>query len=266
MRLYPAIDLRGGQCVRLHQGDYDQETVYGADPAGQAQEFVAAGASWLHVVDLDAALTGEATNRPAIAAICDAVDVPVQVGGGVRSEAAAAALFDLGVSRVVIGTAALENPDMVRQVARHHAVAVGLDARGDEVATHGWTERTGRTVADLAAEFADAGVHALVVTEISRDGTLEGPDVDGLTALLGTTNIPVIASGGVGSLADLETLAAIEVDGRRFDGAIVGKALYEQRFSVAEALHALGDPGSTSEPTGPGDADRAGSAERGAST
>ncbi len=184
MRLYPAIDLRNGKCVRLHQGDYGQETIYGDSPVEQAQSFVDAGADWLHMVDLDAALTGEPTNRDAIAAVCAAVSVPVQVGGGVRSVDAAKALYDIGVTRVVIGTAALETPELVSAVAANNLVAVGLDARGGEVATHGWTERTGRTVADVAAQFADAGVAALVVTEISRDGTLLGPDVDGLSELL----------------------------------------------------------------------------------
>jgi phosphoribosylformimino-5-aminoimidazole carboxamide ribotide isomerase len=242
MKLYPAIDLRGGRCVRLYQGDYARETVYGEDPVAQALAFQAEGAPWLHVVDLDAARTGEPTNRPAIEAICAAVDVPVEVGGGVRSDAAALALFDVGVSRVVIGTAALAEPDLVRRLtAAGHAVAVGLDAHGDEVATHGWTERTGRTVGELAAEFADAGVAALVVTEIGRDGTLAGPDLDGLRRLLAATSIPVIASGGVGRLEDLRALAAVEEDGRRFEGAIVGRALYEGAFTVSEALDAISE-------------------------
>ena len=157
-----------------------------------------------------------------------------------RTVEAACALFDLGVARVVIGTAALEHPELVRTVAADHPVAVGLDARGGEVATHGWTARTGRTVADVAAEFADAGVVALVVTEISVDGTLGGPDVEGLSGLLSSTTIPVIASGGVGHLSHLETLASVEVDGRRFEGVIVGKAIYEGSLGVAEALQVLG--------------------------
>lgn len=242
MILYPAIDLRGGNCVRLLRGDYSQETIYANNPVEQALAFTAEGVEWIHMVDLDAALTGEPTNRDAIRAVCEAVDVPVQVGGGVRSVAAAEALFDLGVSRVVIGTAALEQPELVRQVAATHAVAVGLDARGGEVATHGWTERTGRSVGDLAKEFADAGVAALVVTEISRDGTLEGPDVEGLTELLAQTKIPVIASGGVGTLDHLKTLASVSIDDRRFEGVIVGKAIYEQTVSVPDALSVLGRP------------------------
>jgi phosphoribosylformimino-5-aminoimidazole carboxamide ribotide isomerase len=200
---------------------------------------VAEGAEWLHVVDLDAAKTGDPVNRDVIRRICTAVDVPVQVGGGVRTVEAAEALFTCGVSRVVIGSAAVEDPDLVHRLAEDHAVAVGLDARGDEVATHGWTRRTGRTVGQLATEFADAGVEALVVTEISVDGTLAGPDVDGLGRLLGETRIPVIASGGVGSLDHLVQLAEVEAGGRRFAGAICGRALYEGAFSVREGLAAI---------------------------
>lgn len=241
MQLYPAIDLRAGNAVRLYQGDYDQETVYGTDPAAQAAAFVSEGAQWLHVVDLDAAKSGDPVNRSVIAKICAAVDVPVQVGGGVRSVDAAKALFDLGVSRVVIGSAAVEQPELVRAVAAQYSVAVGLDAHGDEVATHGWTERTGRTVRDLAEQYADDGVEALVVTEISVDGTLAGPDVDGLTSLLSATAIPVIASGGVGTIEHLLTLASISVEGRGFAGAITGRALYEGAFTVGGALRALSE-------------------------
>ncbi len=239
MILYPAIDLRGGNCVRLLRGNYDQETIYSDDPVQQAVKFVEAGVEWIHMVDLDAALTGEPTNRDAIRAVCAAVGVPVQVGGGVRTEDAAKALFDCGVARVVIGTAALENPDLVRAVAADNPVAVGLDARGGEVATHGWTERSGRSVGELAAEFADAGVAALVVTEISRDGTLEGPDVSGLSELLTQTVIPVIASGGVGNLQHLVDLAKVEADGRCFEGAIVGKAIYEGTVDIVDAIAVL---------------------------
>ncbi len=239
MILYPAIDLRDGNCVRLYQGDYQQETVYGTDPVSQAMAFVNEGAEWLHVVDLDAARTGRPTNREVIRDICAASPVPVQVGGGVRTAAAADALFGLGVARVVIGTAALEHPELVIEVAATHPVAVGLDARGGEVATHGWTERTGRTVEDLAAEFADAGVAALVVTEISVDGTLAGPDVVGLSRLLATTPIPVIASGGVGTLEHLVTLAEVEAGGRRFEGVIAGRAIYEQAFTVSQGRSAI---------------------------
>lgn len=240
MDLFPAIDIRGGQCVRLWQGDYGRETVYGDDPVAQAEAFVAAGAGWIHVVDLDAARTGDPQNIDVVAAIAAAVSVPVQSGGGVRTRAAAERLFEAGVARVVIGTAALEDPDLVRVLARRHRVAVGLDGRAGEVATHGWLRGSGRSVVDVARSFADdAGVDAVVVTDIGRDGTLEGPDLEGLRAVLGATEIDVVASGGVGSVADLEALGAVEVDGRRLAGAIVGRAIYEGEVAVAEAIAAL---------------------------
>ncbi|MEM7324634.1 MAG: 1-(5-phosphoribosyl)-5-[(5-phosphoribosylamino)methylideneamino]imidazole-4-carboxamide isomerase [Actinomycetota bacterium] len=245
MKLYPAIDLRGGKCVRLYQGDYDRQTTYGDDPVAQAAAFVDEGAEIVHVVDLDAAKSGEPTNRPVIGAICAALQVPVQVGGGVRSVEAAEALFDLGVDRVVIGTAAIERPELVEELTGYgRSVVVGIDARGDQVATHGWTVDSGRTVADLAERFAEANVTSLVVTEISRDGTLEGPDVAGLSALLAMTDVPVVASGGVGKLEDLSVLNGVVASNgageeRRLSGVIVGRALYEKQFTVPEALRAL---------------------------
>jgi len=238
IELYPAIDLRGGRCVRLYQGDYGRETVYGDDPVAQALAFEAEGAAWIHVVDLDAARSGEPVNRPVVAAIAAAVSVPVQTGGGVRDEAAAEALIDAGVARVVLGTAALEQPDLVRRLAPRFPVAVGLDARGREVAVRGWEEGSGRDLLDVAAEFADAGVAALVVTEIGRDGTLEGPDLEGLAAVLAATHIDVIASGGVGSLDDLRALDRLSVGDRRLAGVIVGRALYEGAFTLTDALGA----------------------------
>ena len=239
MDFYPAIDLRDGRCVRLHQGDYDQETIYSDDPVTQALAFAEAGAQWIHVVDLDAARSGLPENREVVAAIANAVDVPVQTGGGVRSIEAAHALFDAGVERVVIGTAALHDPDFVRALALWHRVAVGLDAKSGEVATDGWLVGSGRSVLDVARSFADAGVDAFVVTDISRDGTLEGPDLVGLAEVLGATPVDVIASGGVGSAADLEALDEIEVDGRRLSGVIAGKAIYEGRVDVASAVALL---------------------------
>lgn len=241
MQLYPAIDLRGGRCVRLYQGDYAKETVYGDDPVGQAEVFAAAGAAWIHVVDLDAARTGDPSNRDAIARVVRAVSVPVQVGGGVRNHAAAEALFDLGVARVVIGTAALEDPAFVRTLAGRRRVAVGLDVRGREVAVRGWLEGSGRDLHEVASEFEDAGVDAVIVTQIARDGTLEGPDLDGLGALLEATTLPVIASGGVGVAEHLRQLAALRGAGRSLCGAIVGRALYDGRFTVTEALLATGE-------------------------
>jgi phosphoribosylformimino-5-aminoimidazole carboxamide ribotide isomerase len=238
MDLFPAIDLRDGRCVRLYQGDYDRETVYGDDPVAQARAFADAGAPWIHVVDLDAARTGAPLNRDAIAAIAQGVDVPVQTGGGVRDEASAEALIEAGVRRVVIGTAALEQPDLVRRLARRHPVAVGLDARGREVAVRGWEQGSGRDLLDVAREFADAGVEALVVTEIGRDGTIEGPDVEGLAEVLEVSPLPVVASGGVGTLDDLRALAALRVGERSLAGAIVGRALYEGAFDLRDALAA----------------------------
>lgn len=239
MQLFPAIDLRGGRCVRLYQGSYDAETVYNDDPVSQAQQFADAGASWLHVVDLDAARSGEQVNLPVIAAIATAVDVRVQASGGVRSLEAATALADAGVARVVIGTAAVENPGLVAKVAAHQSVAVGLDARGRDVATHGWEQGGGGDLLELVARFESSGAEAVVATEISRDGTLSGPDLEGLTAVLATTGLAVIASGGVASLSDLTELAAISHDNRRLAGVIVGRALYEGRFTVEQALETL---------------------------
>lgn len=239
MELFPAIDLLDGRAVRLYQGDYDRETVYNDDPVAQALEFARAGARWIHVVDLDAARSGTPRNRDVIAAIAAAVDVPIQTGGGVRSEAAADALFEAGVARVVLGTAALEDPALVAALASRVPVAVGLDARGREVAVRGWEQGSGRDLLDVAREFADVGVEALIVTEIGRDGTLEGPDVDGLGEVLEATELPVIASGGVGTLDDLRALASLRSSGRRLSGAIVGRALYEGAFTLAGALIAV---------------------------
>jgi phosphoribosylformimino-5-aminoimidazole carboxamide ribotide isomerase len=238
--LFPAIDLRGGRCVRLYQGDYGRETVYGDNPVAQAEAFAAAGAPWIHVVDLDAARTGEAANRAVVAAIAAAVDVPVQAGGGVRDDDAADALLAAGVRRVVVGTAALADPAWVRRLAARHPgrVAVGLDARGRDVAVHGWTEGSGRDLVDLARGFDDAGVAALVVTEIGRDGTLAGPDLGQLGDVLAATGLDVVASGGVGTLADLRALAALDVGGRHLAGAIVGRALYEGAFALPDAVAA----------------------------
>lgn len=241
MELFPAIDLRGGRCVRLHQGDYGAETVYGDDPLALAAGFAGAGAEWIHMVDLDAARTGEPANRAAIAAVAASVDARVQAGGGVRDEAAAATLLGAGVARVVLGTAAMADPALVARLACRHPgrIAVGLDARSGAVAVRGWTEGAGVDLLDAVHRFEGMGVAALVVTDIGRDGTLAGPDLDGLASVLAASRIDVVASGGVGSLDDLRALSAVRVDGRRLAGAIVGKALYEGAFTVAEALATL---------------------------
>ncbi|MGI8755971.1 MAG: 1-(5-phosphoribosyl)-5-[(5-phosphoribosylamino)methylideneamino]imidazole-4-carboxamide isomerase [Acidimicrobiales bacterium] len=240
MDLYPAIDLRGGQCVRLYQGDFAQETVYGDDPVAQARLFADAGAPWIHVVDLDAARTGEPVNRRVIAAIAAAVAVPVQAGGGVRSDVAADALLDAGVARVVVGTAALDDPGWARSLAARHPdrVALGLDVRGREVAVRGWIRGSGRNLFEVAAELDDAGFAALIVTQIDVDGAGTGPDVDLYAELVGLVETAVVASGGVGSAEHLRTLAAFATEGVPLAGAIVGKALYEGDLTIDEALAA----------------------------
>ncbi len=242
MLLYPAIDLRGGRVVRLYQGDFDKETAYGMDPVAVAEGYAAAGARWIHTVDLDAARTGTPENRPVIAAVAKAVGpgVKIQASGGVRDQASAEELLACGVDRVVIGTAAVEFPELVTELAGHHQVAVGIDTRGRDVAVRGWTEGSGVDLFDLLDRYAGAGLAAVIVTDISRDSTLEGPDVEGLAAVLDATDIPVIASGGVGALADLETLCTLTASGRTLEGAIVGKALYEGNFTVEEAIAACG--------------------------
>ncbi len=223
------------------RGDFALETVYDDDPVAVAVGFAEAGAKWIHVVDLDAARTGTATHLDVIRDICASVKSRVQSGGGVRTREAAEALLAAGVSRVVIGTAAVENPEMVGALAADHpdGVAVGLDARGREVAVKGWVEGSGYDLIDLAKTFTEQGVAALVVTEIQRDGTLEGPDLAQLLDVLSATEIPVIASGGVGTLDDLEALLGVVSNGRRLSGAIVGRAIYEARFDVSEALKLL---------------------------
>jgi phosphoribosylformimino-5-aminoimidazole carboxamide ribotide isomerase len=237
--LYPAIDLRGGRCVRLYQGDFDRETVYGADPVDQARRFADEGASWIHVVDLDAARTGEPVNRPVIAAIAGAVEVPVQTGGGVRDLGAAKSMADAGVARVVVGTAAVEDPRLVARMVPMVAVAVGLDVRGREVSLRGWEQGAGTDVADLLPTFEGEGASAAVVTQIDVDGTGFGPDLDVYTELLAVSTLPLVASGGVGTLDHLRALADLEVAGRRLHGVIVGRALYEGAFTLAEALSAV---------------------------
>ncbi len=239
MELFPAIDLRARKVVQLTQGDFARERVHGDDPVAVAQAFVAAGATWIHTVDLDAARTGDPVNRALIAAIAAAVPVPVQAGGGVRSVDAAAALANAGVARVVIGTAAMEDPDLVAQVAARQRVALGLDVRGREVAVHGWEAGSGVAWTDALARLAGSGAEAVVVTQIQVEGLMRGPDLTGLAEVLAATDLEVIASGGVGGLDDLLALDGIEVAGRRLAGAIVGTALYEGRLDATEAVAAL---------------------------
>ncbi len=233
--LYPAIDLRGGRVVRLTQGDYDAETVYGDDPVAVAMAFAAAGAVWVHVVDLDAARSGDPVNRPVVAAIAEALhgSARLQTGGGVRTAADVEALAAAGVDRVVMGSAAVQRPALVDEAAGVLPVAVGLDHRDGELAVHGWTQASGVRLDDALGMFPCAS--AFVITDISRDGMLVGPDVAGLAAAVAATQVPVVASGGVATLADVRALAAIP----GLAGVITGKAIYEGRFTVAGALAAL---------------------------
>jgi len=235
MELYPAIDLRGGRAVRLWQGDFDKETVYGTDPVAVAERFVQAGARWLHVVDLDAA-RGEGSNLDIVVAITKALPVRVETGGGVRDDT----LLRAGVDRVVIGSLAVANREYAAQLIAENPgrVAIGLDHRDGELQVRGWEERGDVQLLEAIGWPEFAGAAAFIVTDIGRDGTLAGPDVDGLASVLDATTVDVIASGGVSSLDDIETLTSLEADGRRLAGVIVGKALYEGAFSVEEAVAA----------------------------
>ena len=231
MDLYPAIDLRGGRCVRLHQGDFDRETIYGDDPVGQARRFADAGAPWVHVVDLDAS-RGQGSNRDVVTAVAAAVDpIRVQTGGGVRD----GSLLADGVSRIVLGSLAVNDRELAGRLVADHPgqVAIGLDHWDGEIRTRGWEERSGVQLLDAIAWPEFAGAASFVITNIAKDATLEGPDLDGLANAVRATTVPVIASGGVGELDDLRALTDTGVE-----GVIVGKALYEGRFTIEEALTA----------------------------
>ena len=235
--LYPAIDLRNGRCVRLIQGDYDREVRYEVDPVEVATSFEKDGATWIHVVDLDAARSGESQNLDTIASIANAVRIPVQCGGGVRTVEAARILYGAGVSRCVIGTAAVDNPEVVNDIAKlGHRVAVGLDVRGENVAVKGWETDSGLKILDLLPRYENAGVEAVIVTQIVRDGMGTGSDVEGLAKVLASTSLEVIASGGVGALSHIAELVGLEVDGRSLAGVIVGKSIHDGTIAVAEAL------------------------------
>jgi phosphoribosylformimino-5-aminoimidazole carboxamide ribotide isomerase len=240
--LYPAIDIRGGQAVRLTQGDYARETAYDADPVDAAKRWAGEGAEFLHVVDLDGAKAGEPQNLDAVERIAAAVERPIQVGGGLRDEASVAALLDAGAERVVIGTAALRDPEFLDSVLAKHGerVVVSVDARGGDVTLSGWTEATGLDVAETVGRLEQRGVTRFLCTEIDVDGTMEGPALDGLARIAMATSAQVIASGGVGDLFDLQMLALAAESHDNLEGAIVGRALYERRFTVAEGIEALG--------------------------
>jgi phosphoribosylformimino-5-aminoimidazole carboxamide ribotide isomerase len=237
MILYPAIDLKDGQCVRLLRGEMEAATVFGDDPAAQAAAFVAAGCEWLHLVDLNGAFAGQPVNAAAVEAILARVTVPCQLGGGIRDMATIEGWLAKGLARVILGTVAVENPALVREAARAFPgrVAVGIDARKGLVATKGWAHETDVQATDLARSFEDAGVAALIYTDIDRDGAMQGPNIAATAALARAVTIPVIASGGVASMADLTALRDTGV----IAGAISGRALYDGAIDLAAALKAL---------------------------
>ncbi|ACK51475.1 phosphoribosylformimino-5-aminoimidazole carboxamide ribotide isomerase [Methylocella silvestris BL2] len=239
MILFPAIDLKGGRCVRLVQGDMAQATVFGDDPAAQAERFERQGFSYLHMVDLDGAFAGKPQNAAAVEAVLARVKIPVQLGGGVRNLATVEAWLEKGVSRIIIGTAALRDPEFTRKAARLHPgkIAVGIDARDGRVAVEGWAETSDITAEELGRRFEDAGVAAIIYTDISRDGLLTGLNIEGTLALAGALKIPVIASGGLASLADVERL--LQPDCAKLEGAITGRALYDGRLDPAAALELI---------------------------
>jgi phosphoribosylformimino-5-aminoimidazole carboxamide ribotide isomerase len=238
MILYPAIDLKDGNAVRLLRGDMDKSTVFNTDPAAQAMEFVAAGCDWLHLVDLNGAFEGAPVNAAPVEAILAQAKVPAQLGGGIRDFATIERWLDKGLARVILGTVAVENPALVRVAAKTFPdqVAVGIDARNGRVATKGWANETDIHVTDLARSFEDAGVAAIIYTDINRDGAMQGPNVDATAALANEVSIPVIASGGVSSLTDL---IALRDCGAPLNGAISGRALYDGALDLKQALEAL---------------------------
>ncbi len=235
MQIWPAIDLRGGNCVRLKQGDYDRETVFSHDPAAMAAHWVGLGGKCLHLVDLDGARDGRLVNLDAVRAIVRAVDVPCELGGGIRSEESIRELIDIGVSRLVIGTLAIKKPDWFRQMCRAFPgkLVLGIDARGGRVATDGWLETSNISAVELARQFAAEPLCAINYTDIDTDGMMKGPNVSAMSEMNGAVDVPVVASGGVTTVADVARLAATGVD-----GCIIGRALYEGSLTLPQALNA----------------------------
>jgi phosphoribosylformimino-5-aminoimidazole carboxamide ribotide isomerase len=243
--LYPAIDLKDGQCVRLVKGDMAQATVFNDDPADQAAKFAAAGAQWLHLVDLNGAFAGQPVNASAVKTILKAVTIPVQLGGGIRDLARIEDWFDCGVARIILGTVALKNPALVKEACAKFPgqIAVGIDAKAGLVAVEGWAETSDVTVLDLARKFEDAGVAAIIFTDIDRDGLMQGVNIASTAQLARSISIPVIASGGVSTMADIDALIAIapstRVKGGGIAGVISGRAIYDGRLDLASALKRL---------------------------
>lgn len=241
MEIIPAIDLLDGACVRLHQGDYDQVTRFSENPVAQALSWQSQGATRLHLVDLDGAKRGEPINDAAVRAITAALDIPVQLGGGVRSLERAEELIAFGLDRVILGTVAIEQPALVQELAQRHPgrIVVGIDANDGRVATRGWIEQSDVLATDLAKQFSAAGIAAIITTDIATDGTLAGPNLEALRTIAQCSAVPVIASGGIGCMADLLSLLPLEPLG--IAGVIIGRALYDGRVDLAEAIAALGE-------------------------
>ncbi|MEM8828607.1 MAG: 1-(5-phosphoribosyl)-5-[(5-phosphoribosylamino)methylideneamino]imidazole-4-carboxamide isomerase [Cyanobacteria bacterium P01_G01_bin.19] len=241
MEVIPAIDLLDGKCVRLYQGDYNQASIFNDNPVEVARQFAAEGATRLHVVDLDGAKEGKSVNLSVIEAIAKAIYIPVQVGGGLRDRAGVSRLLDTGIKRAILGTVAVEQPELVTQLCHEfpQQIVVGIDARNGKVATKGWLETSEVEATELATRMAQQGAAAIIYTDIHRDGTLSGPNMDALRELAESVDIPVIASGGVSSLTDLLSLLSLESAG--VTGAIVGKAIYTGDVSLKEAVRAVGD-------------------------
>ena len=241
MEIIPAIDLLDGACVRLHQGDYDQVTRFSEDPVAQALSWQSQGASRLHLVDLDGAKRGEPINDAAVRAITAALDIPVQLGGGVRSLERAEELIACGLDRVILGTVAIEQPELVQELAQRHPgrIVVGIDSNDGRVATRGWIEQSDVLATDLAQQFSAAGIAAIITTDIATDGTLAGPNLEALRTMAQCSAVPVIASGGIGCMGDLLSLLPLEPLG--MTGVIVGRALYDGRVDLAEAIAAIGE-------------------------
>jgi phosphoribosylformimino-5-aminoimidazole carboxamide ribotide isomerase len=236
MQIWPAIDLRGGKCVRLQQGDYGRETVFGEDPLVMAKRWIEQGAQHLHLVDLDGAKSGNVENRAAISAIVSEINIPCELGGGIRDESTISELLDIGLERLVIGTRALKNPDWFREMCRRfpNKLALGLDARDGKVATDGWLETSEMAATDLAATFSDEPLASIIYTDIAKDGMMSGPNLQAVTEMKDAIDLPLIASGGVTNIDDVEALARIGVA-----GCIIGRSLYEGQLTVADAIAAV---------------------------